>query len=224
MTFNSPAEMRSRARKPSAGESARRRASNVIFTGYTQFPGVSDNPSQRLMEALALSDHPALADSAFHLLDTEYATAPHRIIELLRERPRALIMTGYSAIARGLKIENCATDFCSPSLPDAAGFLPPEGNASIVRMVSPHVNFEALEAALTKNGIPAHVSSDAGSYVCNHSYFAALSHVQRERLSTPVIFIHLPAIRGSALAKRGASDMTLETMVEAMAVIARFWN
>lgn len=192
----------------------------VAFTGFRHFPGVPDNPSQRLIEALRNERLPALAQASFHLLDTAYETAPQDVAAILSRRPTALVMTGYSAIANGLKIETAATNMRSRRFADASGFRPADAEHAPVRIDAAKIDFTALEKALRRNAIAHHLSNDAGEYVCNHAYFCALSHPIPPGAGIPTVFVHLPAIAGSELARSSASEMALPEMVRAMAVLA----
>jgi pyroglutamyl-peptidase len=53
---------------------------------------------------------------------------------------------------------------------------------------------KALRDYLIKVGIPTKVSSSAGLYVCNATYFAALHHIATVGRYSETVFIHLPKI------------------------------
>jgi pyroglutamyl-peptidase len=191
----------------------------VAFTGFGSFPGVPDNPSGRLIEALRASPEPAFADCSFDVLDVTYAAVGPALDCILARNPRALVMTGFSRHASALQLECTASDLRDPALPDAAGVAPPEPGGAITRLACPNVDFLALRHALAAAGFPAELSHDAGSYVCNHTLLCALTRLAGRQ--TPALFVHLPAIEGTPLARESAAALGLEVMIGAMGLIAR---
>ena len=180
----------------------------IVITGYRSFPGVPDNPSQRLIEHLATV--PSGAET--HLIETEYAQVQPRLDAILMTEPDVLVLTGYSAVARGFKLERQASDICSPRFADASGFKPDPGQAAGRWVPNLAVDFQVLEATLIAAGHPCHLSDNAGEFVCNHSYYHALSHIAASGSNTRAIFLHVPAIAGTPLAKSAASAMDLDAM------------
>ena len=69
-------------------------------------------------------------------------------------------------------------------------------------------------AALKKRGIPARISNHAGTYVCNHVFFAARHEIEKTHKKIPCGLIHmpLPGVARNAPMKR---EMPLNEMVEA---------
>jgi pyroglutamyl-peptidase len=53
---------------------------------------------------------------------------------------------------------------------------------------------KALRDALLQRNMPAKVSNSAGLYVCNSTYYNALYEIDKQDLSTQVVFVHLPKI------------------------------
>lgn len=193
--------------------------SRIVITGYRSFPGVSDNPSQRLIEHLEYAG--ILGDSAeTHLIGTEYAQVQPRLDAILLAEPDVLVLTGYSAIARGFKLERQASDVCSPRFADASGFTPEPREAAAHWLPNPAVDFETLEAKLVAAGHPCHLSDDAGEFVCNHSYYHALAHIAASGAATRAIFLHVPAIAGTPLAEVAASAMDLDVMARGTILVS----
>jgi pyroglutamyl-peptidase len=191
----------------------------VAFTGFGAFPGVPDNPSARLIEALRASPDPAFAGCSFDVLEVAYAAVGPALGRILARNPRALVMTGYSRQASALQLECAATDLREPARADAAGFAPSERASAITSLACPNVDFAALREALAVAGIAAELSHDAGSYVCNHLLFSALNRLADTQ--TPALLVHLPAIEGTPLARTSAATLSLGAMTEAMALISR---
>jgi len=194
----------------------------IVITGFRSFPGVPDNPSHRLVEALQQTPGLLPANAECRLLETAYAAVSPALEEILDEAPAALVLTGFSAMAKGFKLERRASDVCSPKFADAHGFFPPKLiGAEVDLRENRACDFPALEAALLAEGIPCQLSDDAGQYVCNNAYHIALTRIAELGLPTRALFVHIPAITDTPLAKNSASAMPLPEMARGVALIAR---
>jgi len=194
----------------------------IVVTGFRSFPGVPDNPSQAVVETLAASAGLLPATAGFRLLDTAYAGLSPALEAILAEPPAALVLTGFSALAGGFKLERRASDLCSPKFADAHGVFPQQTmGAPIDLRENRSCDFPAMEAALLAEGFPCQLSDDAGQYVCNNAYHLALKQIAALGLPTRAVFVHLPAIAGTPLARSSASAMKLSDMARGVALIAR---
>lgn len=132
------------------------------------------------------------------VLPTAYSAIPEILEPLLRETVfDAALLIGVAARRRMLSVEVRAVNRVSRLFPDASGRVgarltydrhgPFQRRAS----VEPGRVLRAIQSAWVK----ARLSVDAGRYLCNATYYAALaSRVPR------VVFIHVP------LPRRGARD------------------
>ncbi len=199
-----------------------RPAAPVVVTGFRRFPGVADNPSQIVIEALQAAPGLLPQGTECRLLEVAYAAVAPALEAILARPPAALVLTGYSALAEGLKLERRASDRCAPSLPDARGFHPPHGLPDPIAIRENRAcDIAALHRALRAQRLACTVSDDAGQYVCNHTYHTALAQIAARRLPTRAIFVHLPAIAGTPLATTSASAMSVADMAAGVATIAR---
>ena len=193
-----------------------------MITGFRPFPGVPNNPSSLLLESLRTDsgwvEDPSVS-TRFILLDTVYEGLAETIEQALAAEPDALVMTGYSALATGLKLETSARDCFTVEKPDASGFLPATSEASNVCALNEGIDFDAMTSALEQSGVDACLSDDAGAYVCNRAYWLALELIRRERLRTRALFVHIPAIDGMADAPEGARRMSLADLRRGMGII-----
>jgi pyroglutamyl-peptidase len=194
----------------------------IVVTGFRSFPGVPDNPSQKVVEALQATPGLLPASAEFDLLETAYAAIAPALDAILAKPPAALVLTGFSALAEGFKLERRASNVCSPKFADAHGFVPPEARGAEVGMRENRTcDLIALESALLAAGFPCQLSDDAGQYVCNNAYHLALARITALELPTRTLFVHLPAIAGTKLAASSASAMELPEMARGVALIAR---
>ncbi|HEX2554140.1 MAG TPA: peptidase C15 [Microvirga sp.] len=183
------------------------RPPRLLVTGFGPFPGIPKNPSEvaarriardprwrRLgieVEALALS-------TTYDAVERELRPA------LARSRPDALLMIGVAGRSREVRVETRGLNRASILLPDAAKVRPVRlqlERAPLARVTRARPLRQVV--TLRRHGFRARASINAGHYLCNASYFAALPQ------SHPVLFVHIPkpgrAVRKSPGARRGRS-------------------
>jgi pyroglutamyl-peptidase len=177
----------------------------VLLTGFGPFPMVPHNATMDLVPAIVQRAAIALPDVIVvgEILPTEWAAAPARLLELMDQlQPDLSIHFGVSPRARGFEIETRAVNRCSLLL-DADGALPP---MDCIDADGPDILPTRLPATYIVNrlrrlSIPAYLSRDAGTYLCNAALYTSLDHLRRSGLngqtSSVSGFVHIPA-RGVA--------------------------
>ena len=193
----------------------------MVVTGFRAFPGVPENPSQRVIEYLQAHADILPEGAEMRLFDVSYDSIEGDIDAVFVDPPAALVLTGYSRRAEGIVLETLATDACDPGRPDAAGFAPVGQAKELSACENEAVDFEHLRAALAERGLPCVLSRDAGAYLCNRSYRLAMQRIEERRCATRAIFVHIPAIADTPLARESARPMALEEIAEGVAVVAR---
>ncbi len=172
----------------------------ILITGFGPFPGAPFNPTGPLVTELARRRIPALRPvrRVAHVFATSYQAVDRELPALLaRERPHALIMFGLATRRRHISIERRARNVLAGALPDASGYLPgtnlidPGG-----RVARPlRAPTQRLVAAVRSAGVPAALSDDAGSYLCNYLCWRAAEAAEREGIPRLVAFVHVPNVR-----------------------------
>lgn len=183
------------------------RPPRLLITGFGPFPGIPENPSEVAARNIARSPRWRLlgVDVEALALATTYAAVDAELRPALADRrPDALLMIGVAGRAREVRVETRGLNRASILLPDARKARP----AKLVLGPGPHARPTRTRPArqvvtLRRRGFKARLSINAGAYLCNASYFAALEQ------TIPVIFIHIPkpgrAVRTRPGAKRGPS-------------------
>jgi len=194
--------------------------SPLLITAFSAFPGVDENPTQVLLDSLGSHEDPLLAAARKLLLPTLYDVAPAQLAAALDPMPRVIVMTGYSAKARGLVLERRSSNRCLPDRPDASGNCARQLEVG-TSVLATRVDVAALLGTLRTEGIAAEVSEDAGGYVCNHVYHAALAGPCVHENGPLAIFVHVPALPGTPLARTAAGTMPLGTIQAGLSAIAR---
>lgn len=182
-----------------------RKRDTILLTGFGPFPGIAENASQRLVPKLA---HLAARRFSAHrvvsrILPTEWERAPARLQDLYeRERPKLVLHFGVSAGADAYVIETLAHNKCKLA-PDAAGALPRD---DIVVKGGPQELAARLPATqiverLHAIKVPAVLSRDAGSYLCNAILYRSLMLAEQIPELETVGFLHIPSTIPPALLK-----------------------
>jgi pyroglutamyl-peptidase len=165
----------------------------LLVTGFDAFGGRAFNPSEAIVRGLA-ADPPA-ADVHALVLPTVYAEAASRVAAAVRTlRPDAMLMFGLAESSPGLRLERFALNSVDSAAADNAGAcrpgqpVVPGGPAAYATACDVH----ALAARLAGAVPEVSVSTNAGGYVCNTVYYAALHAIAESGLPTRALFVHVP--------------------------------
>jgi len=78
---------------------------------------------------------------------------------------------------------------------------------------------KAALAALQQTGIDAHISQTAGTYVCNHVFYALMDMAGRHDLSFRGGFLHIPYLPEQAAQLGGAPSMSADDIVRGIEIV-----
>ncbi|HJU09096.1 MAG TPA: pyroglutamyl-peptidase I [Rhodanobacteraceae bacterium] len=194
--------------------------SAILLTGFAPFAGESINPSWQAVCALdgeAIEGHRVVAAE----LPTEFDGSLRSLRRALREtKPRVAVAVGLAGGRKGISLERVAINVIDARIPDNAGAQPVDvpvvgrGPAAYFSTLP----IKAALAALRSDGIDAHVSQTAGTYVCN-AVFYGLMHAAR-RNSFRAGFVHVPYLTEQA-ARHDAPGMPLDQIIRALRIIVR---
>lgn len=162
-----------------------------ILTGFDPFGGSPVNPSYVVAQQVAQR-------TGAHCVQvpTRFDAAWMRVERAIREAAArgdhvtSVLLLGQAAGEPGVRLESRALPRTTSCTPDNAGVVrtgPIE--AGLDAPLLTRVDLPALMAALCERHpeVPAHVSHDAGGYVCNYLYHRAM----RAHPHVPVLFVHL---------------------------------
>lgn len=186
----------------------------LLLTGFEPFGGSSVNPSERCVRALA-DDPPAGVEIATATLPCVDGACEQALLAAVHSSgPDAVIALGEHGRESALAFERLGVNLRDYRIPDNAGATvrdepvvagAPAGYFSTLPVRS------MCEAAVGA-GVPARLSRDAGTFLCNQALFALLHAQAVGDIACPACFVHVPRLpEQSALDGRGQSSMTTST-------------
>jgi pyroglutamyl-peptidase len=195
-------------------------APKVLVTGFDPFGNADVNPSWVVAQALhgrQIARHRIVAAQ----LPTVFGLSAKRLAVLLREhRPALVICLGLAAGRSAISLERVAINVNDARIPDNSGAQPVDGP---VVEGGPSAYFSGLPVkamlqAIREAGIAAELSNSAGTFVCNHVFYA-LMHQLSTRPGLRKVrggFIHLPCLPEQMATQGVAHGMALADMVRGL--------
>jgi pyroglutamyl-peptidase len=191
----------------------------ILLTGFEPFGTVRVNPSEQIVRKISAAAPSRDKQHLFlEVLPAEYRLAEKKIRRLIRTiRPEAVVCLGVAAARDAICLERVALNLDDGEFADNAGQV--RSGRMIVRG-GPVAYWSTLplgrmQKALKRRGIRATLSNHAGTYVCNHVFYAARHEIERTRNHARCGLIHVPGLR-----KRGKDSkprgMALGRMVAAV--------
>ncbi len=165
----------------------------VLLTGFEPFAGATVNPS---WDAVARVGETWGGDATIVVrrLPVEFGRASSLLLEWVEaETPDIVIAVGVAEGRVGVTPERIAINLDDAPIPDNAGNQPvdapvvPGADAALWSTLP----VKEMVTAIRERGLPASASLSAGSFVCNHVFFA-LQHTLRGRDAISG-FVHVPA-------------------------------
>jgi pyroglutamyl-peptidase len=166
----------------------------ILLTGFEPFGTYKDNPSADVAEAL---DGRMVGGRTVRsaILPVHHARAALVVARLIDEvAPSAIVHLGLAGGRARLALERVAVNVMDFEIADNAGYracgepCAPDGPAAYFSTLPLDAMLEALAAA----GIPAYLSSTAGTYLCNQTFYTTRHLLEGRGAATPAGFIHLP--------------------------------
>jgi len=187
----------------------------VLVTGFDPFGGDSANPSWLAAQALhgrQIAGHRVIAAQ----LPTVFGQSIDVLRALLhKHRPELVICVGQAGGRAALSMERVAININDARIADNASRQPVD---TPVQATGPVAYFstlpiKAMMLAVRTEGVAAEVSQTAGTFVCNHVFYALMHELATRRMlkGTRGGFIHVPWLPG-----QGAPAMVLGDMVRGL--------
>lgn len=191
----------------------------ILVTGFDAFGGEEINPAQLVVEALPnIIDNHTIIKQIIPTIRYESFNVVKKMID--EESPDVIISIGQAGGNTDIAVERVAINCDDFRIPDNQGNQPKdqliakEGPAAYFTMLP----YREIVNALIANGIPAHVSNSAGTFVCNHIFYAIRHYIVQNNLHILSGFIHIPYIHEQVLEKPNAPSMSSETIAKAIQI------
>lgn len=191
----------------------------ALVTGFEPFAGASLNPSQLVVQQLAMMNFAHL-NLVTAVLPVEYEQATVQLLDLINlHTPDVVISLGQAEGRDQISIERVAINLADAQIADNSG------KALINAVISPsgdNAYFSSLDiprlvSAVRNAGIQATQSLSAGSFVCNYIFYQMQKSLIDKSVSSG--FIHLPLVPEQQTEFPGKPSMTLEDQVTAISII-----
>ncbi|MQS16714.1 pyroglutamyl-peptidase I [Streptomyces kaniharaensis] len=168
----------------------------ILLTGFEPFDGATRNPSWEAARLVA--DHPpAGLEVTPARLSCVFGRAADELRAAVRDTdPDVVVCLGQATGRPDVSVERIAVNIDDARIPDNAGRRPvdwpvvPGGPAAYFATLP----VKACVAAVRAAGLPSSLSHTAGTFVCNHVFYALMHLIATERPTTRGGFVHLPAL------------------------------
>lgn len=191
----------------------------VLLTGFEPFAGDAHNPSGEAVR-IAASRWAGPERLVTAVLPVTFAGAAAELERLVAELdPEVVIATGLAGGRSAVGVERIAVNLLDARIPDNAGFQPmdaaSEEGGPPARFASLPV--KAIVRAISDAGIRAELSLSAGSFVCNHVFYRAVSWAAASGRRAG--FVHVPWASGQAPGVE--PEMPLDEIAQALEIAVR---
>lgn len=197
----------------------------VLITGFEAFENDETNASWEVARALdGWICEGALVRAV--QLPCVFGAAIERLDEALGQwRPRLVISLGQASGRAEITPERVAINLDDARIADNEGRQPID-----IPVISgaPAAYFSSLPVKaivrdLRSAGLPASLSNSAGTFVCNHVFFALMHRLATHRplAGTRGGFVHMPCLPEHAARRSGLPSLGLATQVEAIRHLTR---
>jgi pyroglutamyl-peptidase len=139
---------------------------------------------------------------------------------MVSHQPNLVICIGQAAGRSAISLERIAINIDDARIADNLGMQPVdqpviEGAPAAYFSTLP---IKAIVQQLNHAGIPAEVSNTAGTFVCNHVFYALMHHVT-ESPDTKAGFVHIPFLPEQAVKHKNAPSMAITDVIQAIEII-----
>lgn len=190
----------------------------VLITGFDPFGGESINPAY---EAVKLMPDTINGAEIIKLeIPTVYKKSGEVIDAKVEEcKPDVVLCIGQAGGRSSITIEKVAINLAEARIKDNDGQQPMDApleedgeNAYFTNLPC-----KAVVKELRDNGIPAHISYTAGTFVCNDVMYHVLYKINKEYPNMRGGFIHVPYVTEQVVEKaQGTPAMSAETIAKGL--------
>lgn len=192
----------------------------ALVTGFDAFGGEAVNPSSLAVGKLKKRIGGIVVHTA--QLPTSYAQSAKVLLAAIEKtRPDIVLCVGQAGGRSELCLERVAINVQDARIRDNDGKQPID--RPVVKD-GPAAHFTTLPikacvAEMRKAGLPAAVSNTAGTFVCNHIFYALMDIAAAHPIPMRGGFLHIPYVPEQAARLGGAPSMALADIVRGIEII-----
>ncbi len=192
----------------------------ALVTGFDAFGGEAVNPSSLAVGKLKKRIGGIVVHTA--QLPTSYAQSAKVLLAAIEKtRPDIVLCVGQAGGRSELCLERVAINVQDARIRDNDGKQPID---KPVVKDGPAAHFTTLPikacvAEMRKAGLPASVSNTAGTFVCNHIFYALMDIAAGHPIPMRGGFLHIPYVPEQAARLGGAPSMALADIVRGIEII-----
>jgi pyroglutamyl-peptidase len=166
----------------------------VILTGFGSFSGVTNNPTERIIDELHNEENIA---HRYEILKVgvQDVTELYKSLSQM-QNDLLLIHLGVATSQDCIKIECCAYNNMTFRVPDENGYQPQgeciDLNQPLEMMLDSELPLEAIALELKAEGHNVCLSRDPGRFLCNYIYYNSLIYQEACNKKRLAVFIHFP--------------------------------
>ncbi|MFJ4028148.1 pyroglutamyl-peptidase I [Paenarthrobacter sp. NPDC089989] len=195
----------------------------ILLTGFEPFGGDSTNPSwTAVLQAARMLRAEGLTVETVELPCVFGESVDVLIQAIEAHQPELVLSVGLAGGRSRISLERVAINCDDARIPDNKGNRPidqevvPGGPAAYFCTLP----IKSALRSLQIEGIKGEVSQSAGTYVCNHVFYA-LMHALKDRAGTRGGFVHVPYASEDLVQGSTAPSMPVESMARGIAVVVR---
>ena len=155
----------------------------IAVTAFTEFGTIKGNSSLEALSGANLSN-----EFSKHILSVDLKDSRKELDEIISQNPKCIIMFGQYGGTIEIRVEERAKNILDFRIPDNGGNFP--HNIPIIDGGSEYLesSFDThkITEYLINKGFNTRNSDDAGTFICNFSYYYVLSK------GIKAVFVHLP--------------------------------
>ena len=192
----------------------------ALVTGFDPFGGDEVNPSSLAVGKLKKHVGNIVVHTAE--LPTSYARSAEVLrAAIAKAKPDIVLCVGQAGGRTELCLERVAINIQDARIRDNDGKQPID---KPVVVDGPAAHFTTLPikacvAEMRKAGLPAAVSNTAGTFVCNHIFYALMDIAASHPLPMRGGFLHIPYVPDQAARLGGAPSMSVGDIVRGIEII-----
>ena len=192
----------------------------ILLTGFEPFHKSNQNPSQEIVKEIA--QDALLSQVQTLVLPVEFGRAAEILCKKIVEiQPDVVICLGQAEGRSAITPEQVAINIDDARIPDNSGNQP---NDNPIVAGGPDAYFSTLPTkklieVIEESGAPASLSLSAGTFVCNHVFYAVQHFCRDKNIQSG--FIHVPLMESQKDEFPGLPTLNQEVLVKGIKAVIK---